>query len=178
MTGTVSLLMRLLGTTTAARDYKLAENYVLLRESVFAANPDSIGIVEGAGAGDVWGVVMESGYPETVASLVVLADGTVSLYFSNGGGMIGLGSHEGPQRASRALLEMAPQFLEFCHPTSKCPLPRREHVRFSLFLQEVTLTAEARDADLGADNHPLSPLFHVAHELITEIRKVDKVSKA
>jgi hypothetical protein len=173
MTDPVSLLARLLGTTPAARDYKLAENYALLRDAVFAAHPDSLGMVNES-AGGVWGVVVECGYPERVASLVVMADGTVSLYFSNGGGIIGLGSHDGPQRASRTLLEFASRFLEYCDPASKFPLPRKENVRFYLFYQEMKLAAEAADADLSSDRHPLSPLFHVAHELISEIRKVDR----
>lgn len=178
MTETFSLLTRLFGTTPAARDYKLAENYVLLREAVFAAKPDAMGIVEGVDALAVWGLVMEMGYPENVASLVVMANGTVSLYFSNGGGVIGLGSYTGPKRASKALLQIAPRFLEYCDPTAKFPLPRREHVRFYLFGQDVTLTAEALDAELSDDRHPLSPLFHIAHELITEIRRLDQRRQA
>jgi hypothetical protein len=173
MAGTHSLLTRLLGTAVSTRDYKLAENYLLLRESVFATTADGIGIVDGNIASSVWGLVMESGYSEAVASLVALADGTVSLYFSNGGGMIGLGSREGPQRASRTLLETAPRFLGYCERTNKYPLPRKECVRFYLFSRDLTFTAEAADADLSADQHPFSPLFHAAHELITEIRLLD-----
>ncbi|HVB33530.1 MAG TPA: hypothetical protein VNJ52_04015 [Patescibacteria group bacterium] len=174
MTQTVSLLTRLLGTTAAGRDYKLAENYVLLRDAVFAATPDAIGIIDEAGEHGVWGFVLETGYPETVASLVALADGTVSLYFSNGGGMIGLGSHERLQHASRTLLETAPRFLEYCDFTTKYPLPRREHARFFLFSHDVKLSAEAKEDDLAYDAHPLSPLYHTAHELITGIRKLDR----
>ncbi|HVB98543.1 MAG TPA: hypothetical protein VNJ12_04330 [Candidatus Dormibacteraeota bacterium] len=174
MTTTHSLLTRLLGTATASRDYKLAENYVLLRKAVFATTPDSVGIVDGNDANRVWGLVMECGYPETVASLVVFADGTVSLYFSNGGGMIGLGSHEGPQRAARALLKIAPRFLGYCDPTTKYPLPLKQHVSFYLFGQDGIQSSEAREADMSCDAHPLSPLFHIAHELITEIRILDR----
>lgn len=178
MTGTTSLLTRLLGTGNSTRDYKLAENYALLREAVFSATADGLGIVDASVANGVWGLAMETGYPETVASLVVMADGTVSLYFSNGGGMIGLGCHEGPQRAARSLLKIAARFVEYCDPTNKYPLPLKEHVRFYLFSQNLTLTAEAKDYDLSRDAHPLSPLFHIAHELITEIRMLDENGRA
>lgn len=174
MTDTVSLLTRLFGTTVTGRDYKTAENYVLLRDAVFATRPDAIGIIDEPGAQSVWGVVLETGYPETVASLVAMADGTVSLYFSNGGGMIGLGSHERLQQASRALLETASRFLAYCDPTSKYPLPRKQHSRFYLFSHDAKFSVEAKEADLACDSHPLSPLYHTAHELITEIRMLDK----
>lgn len=178
MTGTTSLLTRLLGTANTSRDYKLAENYVLLRDSVFGATPDSLGIVDTKTANGVWGLVMETGYPETVASLVALADGTVSLYFSNGGGMIGLGSHKGPQLAARALLKIAGRFTEYCDQTNKYPLPSKQEVRFYLFSENMTLTAEAGEFELSSDDHPLSPLFHLAHELISEIRMLDENGRA
>jgi len=39
----------------------------------------------------VWGAIMELGYARAVASLCAFADGTVSLYISTGGGIIGAG---------------------------------------------------------------------------------------
>lgn len=162
----------------SGQDFKLAENYVLLRNLVFTKKPDAIGVVGPAKPEDVWGVVMETGYPEAIATLVALADGSVSLYFSNGGGMIGMGSHEGPQRAAQALLTMAPQFRANCEATTKYPLPRKSCVRFYLLTQRATLTAEAGEEDLGNDRHPLSPLFHQAHDLIAKIRAIDEKENA
>jgi hypothetical protein len=163
---------------TSGQDYKLAENYVLLRDMVFTTKPDAIGIVQPAGVEDVWGVIMETGYPEAIATLAVLADGSVSLYFSNGGGIIGMGSHEGPQRSAQALLAIAPRFREHCEATTKYPLPKKAHVRFYLLTQQTTLTAEALEDDLGNNRNPLSPLFHQAHELITEVRAIDERQQA
>jgi hypothetical protein len=162
----------------SAQDYKLAENYVLLRNMVFSTSPDAIGIVQPEKPEDIWGVVMETGYPEAIATLVVLADGSVSLYFSNGGGMIGMGSHARPQRAARALLVLAPQFRENCEATTKYPLPQKDHVRFFLLTRATTLSAEALEDDLGNDRNPLSPLFHKAHELISEVRSIDERQSA
>jgi GNAT superfamily N-acetyltransferase len=39
--------------------------------------------------------------------VVAIADGTVSLYHSSGGGVIGAGAHDGPRRAGQALLSVA-----------------------------------------------------------------------
>jgi hypothetical protein len=178
MPGSRSFFSRILGPNHAGRDYPLAENYVLLRDMVFGAKPDSIGLHQTPAPGRVWGVVMETGYEEAVATLVALADGTVSLYFSNGGGIIGLGAHEEIQRASQALLEFAPGFAKYCQPATKNPLPRREHTSFYLLLHNAILTADAREADLGNDRHDLSPLFHRAHKLITEIRLADEKRQA
>jgi len=76
--------------------YKTADIYREMRDRVLALDPASIGLIQ-SGPNQVWGALMETGHPEAVSTLVVLGDGTVSLYFSNGGGIIGLGQHEGPR---------------------------------------------------------------------------------
>jgi hypothetical protein len=173
MSNAFSFLSRFLRPGGATSGYSLAENYVVLRDAVFSTNPDTLRIVGAASPEGIWCVVMETGYPGAVATLVAVADGSVSLYFSNGGGIIGLGGQEGPQRASRALLDAAPEFRNAFEPTTKYPLPRESHVRFYLLTRESVLTCEAKEEELGGE-HALSPLFSMAHELITQIRIVDE----
>jgi hypothetical protein len=156
--------------SNVSSDYQLADIYVGLRHQVLALKRADLKL----GAGSVWGVLMETGYEKAVMTLVVLADRTVSLYFSNGGGIIGLGQHDGPRRVASALLELAPQFSTICEPVTEFPLPRKRNTRFYLMASETTLTAEALEADLRHNRLALSPLFHRCHELITEIRKVDE----
>lgn len=172
-----SIFSRILGPASGKKEYALAENYVLLREMVFTVPPDSIGLREPSTSG-IWGFVMETGYPDAVATLVAIADGTVSLYFSNGGGVIGLGAQDGPRRASQELLDFVPLFTKFFQPTLKYPLPRKEHVVFYVLSKDRTLTAEAVEAELSDSNHDLHPLFRRAHALITEIRLIDEKRQA
>src|SRR5438105_3620414 len=73
------------------------------------------------GSSSLWGAMIETAYPEIVATLVALSDGTVSLYFSNGTAIIGAGTHEGPRRESGALLDLAPQFFKDCCATTEYP---------------------------------------------------------
>jgi hypothetical protein len=122
------------------------------------------------GPQDVWLLIMEMAYPEGCATLVSVADGTVSVYFSGGGGIIGLGKHDGPRQASEALLAAAPKFLSYCHDTNAFPLPHPGRTCFYLRVGEKFLTAEANTDDLGYNRHPLSPLFFKAQELLTVVR--------
>src|SRR5260221_10737211 len=85
-----------------AMDYVLAEPYKHLRAQALQLNAAEVGSADPA-----FGVLMETGYPEAVVSLLALADGTASLYFSNGGGIIGSGQREGPAVAARALVAFA-----------------------------------------------------------------------
>ena len=127
--------------------------------------------------GGVWGVLMESGYDKAVVTLVAIADGTVSLYFSNGGGFIGMGGHDGPLQAAKRLLQSAPAFEQFCQTTTSYPLPEPSRTRFFILKDAGVLTTEAETNELGHNRHSMSPLFHIAHELIAQIRLMDEKLK-
>jgi hypothetical protein len=177
MAGFLSIFAGLLSPSASAADYQVAEAYSGLRGMVLSAKPDSIGI-KLKEPSEVWGVVMETGYPTAVVSLVALADGTVSLYFSNGGGILGLGQHAGPHRAAQSFLASSQQYAKQAPPTKSYPLPKPSYTRFYLLTGNGVLTTEAKEDDLGNNRHLLSPLFHKGHELIFEARAVDQKLRA
>jgi len=144
--------------------------YMNLRDQVFSTVPRAVGIVPDG----VWGVVVETGYAEGSATLIALADGTTSMYFSTGGGVIGAGQHERPNAAAKELIRRAAEFVDECQPAKTFPLPQLGETRFYLFLPAGKLTASAPEIELGEDHHRLSPLFFAAHDLITEIRLIQE----
>jgi hypothetical protein len=154
-------------------DYRTAVAYDGLRSQVLALDPAQVGLTPSE-FGPVWGLLMETGYPEAVATLVALGDGTVSLYFSNGGGIIGVGGHEGPRQACRELLAFAPAFLDKVERAAEHPLPAQGRTRFSLLTFNGVFAAEATENDLGENRHPLSPLFYKAQAVITQARLVSQ----
>jgi len=178
MSGFIASLMSLLGCEMPPqKKYKTGGVYLDLRQQVLSLDPAKIGLTA-TSANAVWGVLMETGYKGAVATLVALGDGTLSLYFSNGGGIIGVGQHEGPRKASQALLAFAPRFIEHASPTTVFPLPTEGQTRFYFLCFDGARTAEAKEEDLGNNNLPLSPLFHKAHEVITAARLVAESQQA
>jgi hypothetical protein len=51
-------------------------------------------------------------------------------------------------------------------------------VRFYFLTRDETSTANIKENELGSGRHALSPLFHVAHALISEIRSVVESQQA
>jgi hypothetical protein len=141
--------------------------YKNLRSQALSMSPDQLGIQKMP----VWGLLMETGYPEAVATLVALGDGAVSLYFSNGGGIIGIGQHDVPRRIAAELLQMAPSFLEKTSAASKYPLPGEGETTFYFLTPEGVRAFHAKEEELGNDRTPLSPLFFKCHELIGAARE-------
>ncbi|HKW17305.1 MAG TPA: hypothetical protein VJO35_07355 [Terriglobales bacterium] len=147
-----------------------AEVYAGLRNMILTQRPSNFS--------GFWGVVMDMGMPNGTATMIAVADGTVSMYTSTGGGIIGVGPHEGPKRVAAELLQFAPPFFAHCQPTTEFPLPKPGNTSFYLMGPDATVTAEAESQKLGSGQHALAPLFRKCHELLTEIRLVEQKLRA
>jgi hypothetical protein len=147
-----------------------------LREQIFTLAPSDIGISPGPGHSRIWCVVMETGYPIAVASLVAIADGTTSLYLSNGGGVIGAGAHKKVRDASARFIALADAHVDSFATTDSHPLPKLGRVRFYVRTFDDLRTVEADERELGEDRHALSPLFHAGHAVIAAVREASPPS--
>jgi hypothetical protein len=154
-------------------DYEPAEIYLRLRSQVLSRTPSEIHALPGLSPA-LLGVLMESGYPEAVVTLVTIADGTVSLYFSNGGGIIGIGEYERVRKASVEFLSLAERFIAKAQPTNDHPLPSKGYITFYFITSSGLFFATAKEKDLENKQHPL---FLKAHKVISEARDVDRKRK-
>ncbi len=137
----------------------------MLRAGVLAITPEDIGLSPTNCPG-VWGVMMELGIDEVVASLVVLADGSVSIYLSDGQGVIGCGLHPDVRTAAAKMLQVAGQAVSQCVPMDSYPMPRSERVRFYLLTCAGILGAEAARAELDDGAVDLAELYYAGHGVI------------
>jgi len=149
-----------------------AEVYDGLRQQVLRLSADQL---EGHAIADapILALVMETAYPEAVATLVAVVDGTTSLYFSNGGGIIGAGTHATVAEASRRWLESGQTALPLLSEIADPPLPGERVTQIVAVTPEGLRGAVAPEEELGNGEHPLSPLFYAAHDVITQIRLVE-----
>ena len=162
----MSLFSKLFGQKPKTAAKSPAEIYAGLRNMILTKRPPDFH--------GFWGVVLDMGMPNGTATMIAVADGTVSLYTSTGGGIIGLGPHEGPKKSASELLQFAPKFVQHCQRTLVYPLPSSGNTRFYLMSSDTTVSDEVRSEELGKGSHVLSPLFIKCHELLTEMRKVDE----
>lgn len=148
-----------------------AEVYSGLRQQVLSLTPDQLG--DEAANAPILALLMETGYPEAVATLVAVADGSTSLYFSNGGGVIGAGTHAPVAEASRRFLETGHSFLQRLSPVTGPTPPAAGDTQFVAVLAVGLRGDVAPEDELGEERHPLSPLFYAGQDVITQIRLID-----
>ena len=151
-----------------------AEIYTDLRSRALAITQAELG--ELPQTPHVLAVLMDTRYPEAVMTLVGLADGTTSLYFSNGGGMIGGGQHPRVAAATERLVEVAARSLDLLSPASDFPLPALGVTQLIAVTPTGNATGSAPEQELEDGDHELSELFYAAQDVITELRLVEESS--
>ncbi len=142
-----------------------------LREQALRVTASDLELVPTAARPHVWGAIMELGYPTGIATLMSLAEGTTSLYFSNGGGVIGAGEHATVREAAEAFLDVVEDHLAEFPSVDATPTPRIGRVRLYVRTFDGTRGVEAMEDELGRNLHPLSAVFHAGHAVITAIRE-------
>jgi len=145
-----------------------------LRTRVLSLSPTDLGISPSQQLPNVWGILMEMGYPETLAGLVVLADGTTSLYLGYGGGFMGGGEYESVRTASARFLSVADRYHTELQTTHTFPYPDVGRVRFYVLTFSGILFADADEKELAQKAHWLAELFHAGHGVLTELRLIEQ----
>ncbi|HLA80786.1 MAG TPA: hypothetical protein VJP78_04015 [Thermoleophilia bacterium] len=148
-----------------------------LRNQLLTSPPETLGFSKAGSDSEVWGILMETGYPEALATLVSLRDGNASLYLGHGGGVIGGGGHENVRRAAIGLVKESAKYLTNMKSTTSFPYPAVGRVKFYVLTFNGVVTAEAGKNELGEGKHGLSPLFYAGHEVITQLRQISEAPK-
>ncbi len=111
----------------------------------------------------------------TLATLIAIADGTVSLYVSPGGGTIGAGAHAPVAAAANSFLEQSRVAESLLHAAQDFPPPTSNAATFYLLYRDRTLASAAVPvSELQVATHPLMRVGAAAQALLTEVRKVSK----
>jgi hypothetical protein len=154
---------------SVSTDISLSEAYSGLRQRALSTRRAEVGIAPAERDAPAWGALMETGYRRVKVTLFALSDGTTSLYFSNGSGIIGGGDHEAVFRANTEFLNQANHSLDQLKHCEAFPIPEKAETLFYVLTDSGILTGGALESDLASGDHPLSKLFHAGYEAITQL---------
>jgi hypothetical protein len=148
-----------------------AQTYLQLRGRILGLNPEELHLTPSSSAPHVWGVLVETGYEVGIATLVSFADGTTSLYYSTGGGVLGSSDYTPVAQASKTLVVEAEKHLKrMSKNKDDIKLPEVGQVSFTLLTYSGAYSAQAYEEQLASGSHPLSPLFTQARQTLTQLR--------
>jgi hypothetical protein len=147
-----------------------AQIYGELRSIALTVDPAAIERPVGESWSGALVAMMDIGLPEGTATFVAIADGSVSMYTSSGGGVLGAGEHQAVRAAADRFRSVLADARGQLQRTAEFPLPDAGQVRFHLRTEDGGSTGVAPEAALRAGRHPLSEAYAAGQDLITEIR--------
>jgi hypothetical protein len=113
---------------------------------------------------------MEMRMGSALVTLAAVADGTTSLYFSTGGGVIGGGGHESVSSANRKLLAFIETGLDLFVPIER-PLEVMDgSVSFAVLTYEGLRGARDEEKKVTDRRSPLWPAYYLGQDVITALR--------
>ncbi|PYG89029.1 hypothetical protein LY28_00849 [Ruminiclostridium sufflavum DSM 19573] len=148
--------------------------YASMRKLAFTFTPDDMGIKMGNDY-QVFGAVVDMGVDKgKTATMICFIDGTASLYFSNGGGIIGAGQHEAVKKAVSTFLESCFQALPAMKKIDNIDtLPEENNHTFYLFTRAgiFSINIDIQNVDKSKE---YKLLFSQSQLVLNEMRKVSK----
>jgi hypothetical protein len=151
-----------------------APTYLQIRQRLFQLKPAALGLAPTSTLPLLWGVVAELGYEVGSATLLALADGTTSLHYSTGGGLLGRGDYPPVAEAARSLVAEAHKFIQRMAPANSFPLPMAGQVRFTLLGYSAIFATAVPEKLLATGQHPLAPLFEHVRETLSQMRLLEE----
>jgi len=95
-----------------------------LRAKLLAMSPADLKLKPTQHLPRVWAALLDWGLRGASATIAVVADGTVSMYTSAGGGMIGAGQHQQIHMPAARFLKTVEAIGDSLPPATEAPLPR------------------------------------------------------
>jgi hypothetical protein len=146
------------------------EMFRTLRSMALGYNPSDLEVPDDAPWGGAPMAMMETGLPNGTATLVAIADGSVSMYFSTGAAVIGAGGHAAVRGAAERFRTVASESRHLLQRSEDFPLPESGQVRFHVRTIDGTYTGAVTEALLRSGRHALASLYNAGQDLITEVR--------
>jgi hypothetical protein len=146
------------------------EMYRTLRSMALRYDPSEIEVPDGTPWGGALMAIMETRLPAGTATLVAIADGSVSMYFSTGAAVIGAGEHAAVRGAAERFRSAASESRHMLQRSEELPLPEPGQVRFHVRTVDGLYSGAVTEALLRSGRHSLASLYNTGQDLITEVR--------
>jgi hypothetical protein len=153
------------------------ETYMGLRSTVLHADISAIELVDGEWPGASV-AMMEMPVGDAIASIVAVADGTVSLYTSSGGGVLGAGEYGAARAAGQRFLRAAADHAAWMTATTEFPLPAAGKVCFHVRTPDGDYTSEVAEDTLRARRDELAALYLAGQDVLSELRLISEANGA
>jgi hypothetical protein len=143
-----------------------------LRSMALEGTRANFGLPPAASPAQPFVVVVDWGEEQGATTIVAVADGSASVYGSDGGGSVGGGqAHPSIHDAALKTVELAAAALPQMRPTTTFPVAGRGQVTFYAVTDAGVFAATAVEDDVRANRSPFSALGNSTQAIVAEYRR-------
>ena len=118
----------------------------------------------------VYGVITDWDLGEGLATLVTFETGEASMYYSNGGGIIGGVGHDNVKKSVTMFISLAQSYLDKTIKTDTTMLPDKDCVKFYLLTPKGKFVAQESIKNIENESSKWLPFFEEGNKVISELR--------
>lgn len=149
----------------------IVEVFIGLRNQAFSIDPSLFGNETPSSETELFAAMMEFGSSGTIVTLLAVIDGTTSLYFGNGGGLLGAGRNAEVRKNAVSFIDLASQFIPVAEVAKSFPLPNQDCVNFWMIGRDAVYGITCDEEELGSNTHVCSKLFFEGHKLMEFVQR-------
>ena len=154
---------------TRAEQGHAANAFAGLRTMALEGTRSNFGLPPGSSPTQPFVVVADWGEERGATTIVAVADGSASVYGSNGGGSIGGGqAHPSIHDAALKVVELAAAAQAQMRPATSFPIAGSGRVTFYAVTDAGVFAATAAQEDVRANRSPFSSLGKATQEIVAE----------
>jgi hypothetical protein len=147
-----------------------------LRARLLAMSPSELSIKPSEHLPRVWAALLDWGMRGGSATIAVVADGTVSMYTSAGGGMIGAGQHQSIHMPAARFLKTVEAIADSLPEATQAPLPKEGEAAV-VALTYAGMRRGFVELRLLTAKDPLARAWVAGQDLITALRELEESLK-
>lgn len=162
--------------TTRPRETKLDENpYEGLKRLAYSTQYNQLNLPTAGDNEILYGTIMDWDYEgKAIITLVSFKTGDVSLYFSTGAAIIGVGQHDNIKQAGKEFIQKAETLLPSANNVDTALTSESGVVKFYLMTNKGKYTIKDKVANIYNHTSQLSNMFDDANKIITLIRMTEE----
>lgn len=162
--------------STAERVQK-EDLYKSMRKMALEVTAKQLDLNVPTGQVKVYGLVVDWNMGKAIATIVAFSTGDANMYISTGGGIIGGVQHEAVNKAAKASVGKAQEFLHKATHTNATPLPEDGQISFFLLTNNGLFTARETVTNFYNASSIWIPLFDRVNEVIGALKAVQEAEK-
>ncbi|MBN1665991.1 MAG: hypothetical protein JW862_02850 [Anaerolineales bacterium] len=151
-----------------------SEEYIAYRDRALRITPSDVGVPDQFDPQMPFGVIFDFYLDNDLTTATAYANGDASIFFENGGGVLGGSTYEIVRNAALEVIIAGADVYPLAEPATGTPYPQPGQVGVYLMALDGVRFIDGQASDLTSGTEPLAELYQAVQNLTEQLRKISE----